>query len=207
MGARAAAQRTALLGQRPADAHPTALGQRAAGEQLRGVRRNMARVMADAHSKVAHHPGGRCHIQAGTGQRRHRAPGARDLRGRGRGAGAQCRFDGDTLTAPCTRTWTGHRVDTADGLFVPALRNADLLDARGVRAAVDRLRAQVEDRSIPASELTATPSRCRTSACSPAATPLRWWCRQRGDRRRRARAHQSRRSSAVSSRARSSRCR
>nr|MBP6216841.1 2-oxo acid dehydrogenase subunit E2 [Luteimonas sp.] len=42
----------------------------------------------------------------------------------------------------------------ADGLFVPALRNADLLDARGVREGVNRLRAQVEDRSIPASELT-----------------------------------------------------
>jgi len=45
-------------------------------------------------------------------------------------------------------------VDTPDGLFVPALRNADMLDARGLREGINRLRAQVEDRSIPASELT-----------------------------------------------------
>jgi pyruvate dehydrogenase E2 component (dihydrolipoamide acetyltransferase) len=37
---------------------------------------------------------------------------------------------------------------------VPALRNADMLDARGVREAVNRLRVQVQDRSIPSSELT-----------------------------------------------------
>src|SRR6185312_15899879 len=69
-------------------------------EQLKGVRRNMARVMADAHAQVV----------------------------------------------PTTL------VDD-DGLFVPALRNADVLDATGVRAAIKRLRTQVEDRTIPASEL------------------------------------------------------
>ena len=36
---------------------------------------------------------------------------------------------------------------------MPVLRTADMLDAAGVRAAVNRLRAQTEDRSIPASEL------------------------------------------------------
>ena len=44
-------------------------------------------------------------------------------------------------------------MDTEDGLFVPALRNADMLDARGVREAIKRLRQQVEERTIAASEL------------------------------------------------------
>ena len=47
----------------------------------------------------------------------------------------------------------GIAVDTEDGLFVPALRNADMLDARGLREGINRLRNQVQDRSIPASEL------------------------------------------------------
>ena len=45
-------------------------------------------------------------------------------------------------------------MDTDDGLFVPALRNADLLEAGTVRESINRSRAQVEDRSIPPSELT-----------------------------------------------------
>ncbi|HEX5488104.1 MAG TPA: 2-oxo acid dehydrogenase subunit E2, partial [Rhodanobacteraceae bacterium] len=64
-------------------------------------------------------------------------------------------FDDDNLTV--TRhpnVDLGIAVDTPDGLFVPALRNADMLDAGGLRQGVNRLRAQVEDRSIPASELT-----------------------------------------------------
>src|SRR5690606_25092258 len=47
----------------------------------------------------------------------------------------------------------GIAVDTDDGLFVPALRNADMLDANGIRAGINRLRARVEERSIAASEL------------------------------------------------------
>ena len=63
-------------------------------------------------------------------------------------------FDGDKLTRTLhPQVDVGIAVDTDDGLFVPALRNADILDARGVREGINRLRAQVEDRSIPASEL------------------------------------------------------
>ena len=47
----------------------------------------------------------------------------------------------------------GIAVDTEDGLFVPALRNADVLDAAGVRVALNRIREQVQTRSIPAEEL------------------------------------------------------
>src|SRR5690606_14413035 len=63
-------------------------------------------------------------------------------------------FDGDKLVRTLhPHVDIGIAVDTDDGLFVPALRNAHLLDADGVRAGINRLRAQVEDRSIAASEL------------------------------------------------------
>jgi pyruvate dehydrogenase E2 component (dihydrolipoamide acetyltransferase) len=63
-------------------------------------------------------------------------------------------FDGEKLSRTLhPQVDIGIAVDTDDGLFVPALRNADILDARGIREGVNRLRAQVEDRSIAASEL------------------------------------------------------
>jgi len=63
-------------------------------------------------------------------------------------------FDGAALTRTLHQhVDVGIAVDTADGLFVPALRNADVLDARGIRAALDDLLRQVRDRSIPPSEL------------------------------------------------------
>ncbi len=125
-------------------------------EQLKGVRRNMARVMADAHAKVV--PTTLCDDAD-----LHAWIGKQDITARLiRSIVAACKavpalnawFDGDKLV----RTMHPHvdigiAVDTDDGLFVPALRNADMLDANGVRGAIQRLRAQVEDRSIPASEL------------------------------------------------------
>ncbi|MDQ3288238.1 MAG: 2-oxo acid dehydrogenase subunit E2 [Pseudomonadota bacterium] len=125
-------------------------------EQLKGVRRNMARVMADAHSKVVPTTlSDDADIHAWT-------PG-NDITGRlVRAIVAACKavpalnawFDGDKLMRTLhPHVDIGIAVDTDDGLFVPALRNADVLDARGVREAVNRLRTQVQDRSIPASEL------------------------------------------------------
>jgi pyruvate dehydrogenase E2 component (dihydrolipoamide acetyltransferase) len=125
-------------------------------EQLKGVRRNMARVMADAHAKIV--PTMLCDdadINAW-------APGnditVRLVRAIVRACKAvpalNAWFDGDALTRTLhPHVDIGIAVDTDDGLFVPALRNADVLDARGVREAVNRLRTQVEERSIPASEL------------------------------------------------------
>lgn len=126
-------------------------------EQLKGVRRNMARVMADAHAKVVPTTlSDDADIHAWT-------PG-NDVTGRlVRAICAAARavpalnawFDGDKLTRTLhPQVDIGIAVDTDDGLFVPALRNADVLDARGVREAVNRLRVQVEDRSLAASELT-----------------------------------------------------
>ncbi len=125
-------------------------------EQLKGVRRNMARVMADAHSKVVPTSlSDDADIHAW-------APG-NDITGRlVRAIVSACKavpalnawFDGEALTRTLHRhVDIGIAVDTDDGLFVPVLRNADMLDARGVREAVNRLRTQVSDRSIPASEL------------------------------------------------------
>ncbi|KQX97312.1 branched-chain alpha-keto acid dehydrogenase subunit E2 [Rhodanobacter sp. Root480] len=125
-------------------------------EQLKGVRRNMARVMADAHAQVVP-------TTLVDDADLHAWIGKQDITARLiRAIVAACKsvpalnawFDGKNLS----RTQHPHvdigiAVDTDDGLFVPALRNADVLDAAGVRAAIKRLRAQVEDRSIPSSEL------------------------------------------------------
>jgi pyruvate dehydrogenase E2 component (dihydrolipoamide acetyltransferase) len=125
-------------------------------EPLRGVRRNMARVMADAHAKVV--PTTLCDdadIHAWL-------PG-NDITVRLiRALVAACKavpalnawFDGEAGTRTLHgRVDVGIAVDTEEGLFVPALRNADVLDAAGVRAAINRIRDQVRDRSIPAEEL------------------------------------------------------
>ncbi len=125
-------------------------------EQLKGVRRNMARGMADAHAKVV--PTTLCDdadVQAWT-------PGndvtVRLIRAIVRACKSvpalNAWFDGEKLSRTLhPHVDIGIAVDTDDGLFVPALRNADILDARGIRESLNRLRTQVEDRSIPASEL------------------------------------------------------
>jgi 2-oxoisovalerate dehydrogenase E2 component (dihydrolipoyl transacylase) len=126
-------------------------------EPLKGVRRNMARVMADAHAKVVAttlNDDADVHVWT---------PGSDVTARLVRGIVAACKavpalnawFDGEALTRTLhPHVDIGIAVDTDDGLFVPALRNADLLDAAGVRESVNRLRAQVLDRSIPAGELT-----------------------------------------------------
>lgn len=125
-------------------------------EQLKGVRRNMARVMADAHAKVVP-------TTLVDDADLHGWIGKQDITARlVRALVAACKavpqlnawFDGDSLTRTLhPHVDIGIAVDTEDGLFVPALRNADMLDATGVRAGIQRLRAQVEERTIPPSEL------------------------------------------------------
>ncbi|CAN5665142.1 dihydrolipoamide acetyltransferase family protein [soil metagenome] len=151
-----AARSTVSQSGRPMRTQPPSVQASGQPEQLKGVRRNMARVMADAHSKVV--PTTLCDdadLNAWLGKQ--------DITARlVRAIVTACKtvpalnawFDGEKLA----RTQHPHvdlgiAVDTDDGLFVPALRNADMLDARGLREAINRLRTQVEDRSIPASEL------------------------------------------------------
>ena len=125
-------------------------------EQLKGVRRNMARVMADAHAKVVP-------TTLVDDADLHAWIGKQDITARLiRAIVTACRtvpalnawFDGEALAVTRhPQVDVGIAVDTDDGLFVPALRNADMLDARGIREGINRLRMQVEDRSLPASEL------------------------------------------------------
>jgi len=170
-GATAAPVATAAHAAAPAPAARTSVSQagkpmrtappsaRASGqpEQLKGVRRNMARVMADAHARVVQ-------TTIVDDADLHAWIGKQDITARTiRAIVAACKaepglnawFDDQNLSI--TRhphVDLGIAVDTADGLFVPALRNAHLLDAHGLREGINRIRAQVEDRSIPASELT-----------------------------------------------------
>lgn len=151
-------QRTTLSASgKPMRTQPPGVSVSGQPEQLKGVRRNMARVMADAHAKVVPTTlSDDADIHAWT-------PG-NDMTGRlVRAIVRACRtvpamnawFDGEKLTRTLhPHVDIGIAVDTDDGLFVPALRNADLLEAGGVRESINRLRAQVEDRSIPPSELT-----------------------------------------------------
>ncbi|MBC6942539.1 MAG: 2-oxo acid dehydrogenase subunit E2 [Xanthomonadales bacterium] len=127
------------------------------GVAVKGVRRNMARVMADARDRVVQ-------TTIVDDADLHAWLGKQDITSRViRAIVAGCR------TEPALNAWfddqnlsltrhphvdLGIAVDTPDGLFVPALRNAHLLDARGLREGINRLRAQVEDRSIAPSELT-----------------------------------------------------
>src|SRR5690606_10877534 len=125
-------------------------------EQLKGVRRNMARVMADAHSKVV--PTtlvDDADLHAWIGKQDITARLVRAICAAAKAVPAlNAWFDGDSLTRTLhPQVDLGIAVDTEDGLFGPALRSADVLDAAGIRAGIQRLRAQVEDRSIPASEL------------------------------------------------------
>lgn len=125
-------------------------------EQLKGVRRNMARVMADAHAKVVP-------TTLVDDADLHAWIGKQDITVRLiRSIVTACKmvpslnawFDGENLVRTLhPHVDIGIAVDTDDGLFVPALRNADMLDSAGIRTAIKRLRTQVEDRSIPASEL------------------------------------------------------
>ncbi len=137
----------------PPDADAPVTGQ---PEPLRGVRRNMARIMAEAHAQVVP-------TTLVDDADLHAWQGKQDVTWRlVRAIVVACR------TVPALNAWfdgvagtrtlhphvdVGIAVDTPEGLFVPALRNADLLDAGQAREAINRLRDQVESRSIPAEEL------------------------------------------------------
>ena len=153
----AAPERTALSASgKPMRTQPPGVSVSGQPEQLKGVRRNMARVMADAHSKVVP-------TTLNDDAEIHAWQPGNDMTARlVRAIVTACKkvpalnawFDGEKLVRTLhPHVDVGIAVDTDDGLFVPALRNADLLDARGIRDSVNRLRTQVEDRSIPASEL------------------------------------------------------
>ena len=150
-------QRTQLSATgKPMRTQPPGVSASGQPEQLKGVRRNMARVMADAHTKVVPTTltdDADIHAWAHGNDMTVRLVRAICVAAKAVPA-LNAWFDGDNLTRTLhPHVDIGIAVDTDDGLFVPALRNADVLDARGVREAITRLRTQVEDRSIPSSEL------------------------------------------------------
>jgi pyruvate dehydrogenase E2 component (dihydrolipoamide acetyltransferase) len=144
------------LSGRPVRTVPPGVAASGQPEALKGVRRNMARVMADAHAQVvpttltddadlhAWRPGEDVTVRL-----------VRAIVAASRAVpDLNAWFDGRELTRTVhRRVDIGLAVDTEDGLFVPALRNADVLDAAGIRAAVERLRAEVAGRSIAPDEL------------------------------------------------------
>ena len=150
------ARTTTSLAGKPVRTAPPSAHASGQPEQLKGVRRNMARVMAEAHANVVP-------TSLVDDADLHAWIGKQDITARLiRSIVVACKtvpamnawFDGKNLTRTLhPHVDIGIAVDTDDGLFVPALRNADVLDGAGVRAAIKRLRSQVEDRSIPASEL------------------------------------------------------
>ena len=126
-------------------------------QQLKGVRRNMARVMADAQSKVVPTTlNDDADIHAWRAGENVSVRLLRSITTACKAVPAlNAWFDGENLTRTLhERVDIGVAVDTVDGLFVPALRNADVLDAHGLRTALDHLMRQVRERSIPPSELT-----------------------------------------------------
>lgn len=146
---------TSLAG-KPVRTAPPSVQASGQPEQLKGVRRNMARVMADAHANVVP-------TTLVDDADLHAWIGKQDITARLiRSIVAACKavpalnawFDGKNLSRTLhPHVDIGIAVDTEDGLFVPALRNADVLDSAGIRAGIKRLRTQVEDRTIPSSEL------------------------------------------------------
>lgn len=135
---------------------PGAVAAQGQPEPLKGVRRNMARVMADAHAQVVP-------TTLTDDADLHLWPAGTDTTARlvraivvaARAVPAlNAWFDGAALTRTLhPQVDVGIAVDTDEGLFVPVLRNADMLDGHGIRTGIQRLRAQVGDRSIASSEL------------------------------------------------------
>jgi len=154
---RAEAARTPLSAAgKPMRTQPPGVAASGQPEQLKGVRRNMARVMSAAHAQVVP-------TTLVDDADLHAWIGKQDITARLiRSIVVACKavpslnawFDGEKLSRTLhPHVDIGIAVDTDDGLFVPALRNADMLDGASIRTAIKRLRTQVEDRSIPASEL------------------------------------------------------
>ncbi|MGH8109302.1 MAG: dihydrolipoamide acetyltransferase family protein [Arenimonas sp.] len=125
-------------------------------QPIRGVRRNMIRVMTEAHAQVVPTT----------------LMDDADIHAWGRGEDITVRLIRALVVAsqavPALNSWfngkegtlrrhsrvdIGIAVDTDDGLFVPALRNCENMNAQDARKAINRIREQVKTRSIPPEEL------------------------------------------------------
>ncbi len=123
---------------------------------LRGVRRVMARNMAQAHAQVV---GVTIHEDADL----HAWPQGEDATMRlVRAIGVACSaepqlnawFDGNQLSLRLiSRVDLGIAVDTPDGLFVPVLRDVTQRSTEDLRQGLDKLREAVSARKIPPQEM------------------------------------------------------
>ncbi len=126
-------------------------------EPIRGVRRNMVRVMSQAHAEVVPTT----------------LMDDADLHAWSHGEDIMARLIRALVHAaaaePALNAWlnakegtlrrhsrvdVGIAVDSPEGLFVPALRNCDQLDPGQVRSELNRLRDGVKNRSLPPEDLT-----------------------------------------------------
>ena len=126
-------------------------------EPIRGVRRNMVRVMSAAHAEVVPTT----------------LMDDADLNAWSHGEDIMARLIRALVVAaavePAMNAWlnakegtlrrhsrvdVGIAVDSPEGLFVPALRNCDQLDPLQIRGELNRLRDGVKNRSLPPEDLT-----------------------------------------------------
>lgn len=126
------------------------------GEKLRGVRRSMALNMARSHAEVVP-------VTIFGDADLHRWGLTRDpLIRLAKAMAAACEvepglnsaFDGKSLSIKQHQTLDlGIAVDTADGLFVPVLRDVGKRGSADLKEGMNRLRADVQARSIPPQEM------------------------------------------------------
>jgi len=139
------------------DALPRATAALDADEPIRGVRRNMIRVMSQAHAEVVPTT----------------LMDDADLHAWSHGEDIMARLIRALVAAsaaePALNSWlnakegtlrrhsrvdVGIAVDSPEGLFVPALRGCERLDPGQVRGELNRLRDGVKNRSLPPEDLT-----------------------------------------------------
>ena len=139
------------------EAMPRATAAMDSDEPIRGVRRNMVRVMSAAHAEVVPTT----------------LMDDADLNAWSHGEDIMARLIRALVTAaavePAMNAWfnakegtlrrhsrvdVGIAVDSPEGLFVPALRNCDQLDPQQIRGELNRLRDGVKNRSLPPEDLT-----------------------------------------------------
>ncbi len=125
-------------------------------QQVKGTRRAMARIMADAHAKIVPT------TLMDDADIYKWAVGeditARLIRSLVKGCKAEpalnAWFDGDKLAKRnISHIDVGIAVDTADGLFVPTMRNCEKRDANQVRTGMNTIKEQIKTRSIPPEDM------------------------------------------------------
>ena len=130
--------------------------QPSSAEPLRGLRRTMARTMAQAHAQVVPTTLMEdANIQAWQAEQDLTARLVRALAAAARAEPAlNAWFDGDNATRTLHKSvHIGIAIDSDEGLFVANLADAERRDAASVRAEVGRLRRQVIARTLSAAEL------------------------------------------------------